>query len=99
MIRAPVLSLVAFSLPLLGAAQAHATEGFFFCAEVVDDACTQWVSIVEGIVSLDELGITPSDIIELMGYGFGVVISLFTIGLVAGHLARSFKNITGDEAP
>lgn len=88
--------IYAFPL-LLVAAGAHATEGFFFCAEVVDDACTEWVSVIEGIVSLDELGITPSDIAELMGYGFGLVIFLFTIGLVAGHIARSLKNITGEE--
>lgn len=91
------LAIIALCLPgLLLSGRAHATTGFFFCAEVVDGDCTTWTSVIDGVLSLDELGITPTALAELMGFGFGVVILPFIIGLVAGSMKKGVKSALED---
>jgi len=81
---------------VVASARAQATDGFFFCATVVSGECTDWVSVIDGILSLDELGITPGAIAELMGFGFGVVILPFIIGHVAGSIKKGVKSALED---
>lgn len=75
---------------------AHADTGFFYCAEVVDGVCAEWVSVMEGIVSMTELGVTPAAIGELMAYGFGIVFAPWFIGQVAGSVLKAIKQAVGE---
>jgi hypothetical protein len=80
----------------LPAAHAVAAEGFFFCANVEAGECIEWVSVIDGVLSLSELGITPGDMGKLFALGFGIVIAPWIIARIAAGALRTFKNAVGE---
>lgn len=84
MLRALLSVLMAMAVLVVGHGSARADDGVFFCKTVVDGACAEWSSVIDGMYALSELGITPTAIAECMGFGFGVVILCWVVGYVAG---------------
>ncbi len=93
LLRTVALFLAIAAGAFFAARDAHAqTSGMYFCAEVgPGDTCAQWVNAVEGIASLEQVGVTSDAIRDSMVFGFGAVTTFFVIGLGIGAAQKGVR--------
>lgn len=73
---------------LLFVAPSARADGIYVCDTLVSGACTHFVAVTEGIAAFEGLGLTGEAIAMAVGFGTGVMLLFFGIGLALGSAHR-----------
>jgi hypothetical protein len=73
-----------------GEARAQPEEGLWVCSVYNPETaeCTEYVPVAEGVMSGDAIGFTPETVSISIGWGFGIVLVVFIIGISFGVMFR-----------
>lgn len=70
---------------------AHASQDFYVCRELTDDVCTSFVAVLDGLASVEQLGLTGGNLALALGAGMGTVWFFALSGLALGRIVKGLS--------
>ena len=77
------------------ATPAAAQQDFYVCTEMTGETCTNFEAVLDGLASFEQLGVSGEGVGYAVGFGMGVYLALFAVGLALGSIHRVFAQTLG----